>query len=116
VDAGQQPYRQLHDAILSYEGGALYGDVVRPWLALRDGERRWLDELRVRTGHPVPPATDEELSRLYALSRILQLLHLSFAPRAGDYGPSIAPVGPDEYAAFLARMGLETADHAAFHP
>jgi hypothetical protein len=116
VYASQEPYRQLYDAILSYEGGALYGNVVRPWLAMQDGERRWLDELRPRTGHPVPPVTGEELSRLYALSRILQLLHLSFAPRTGAHGPAIAPIQSDEYAAFLAGMGLQTAEHAAFHP
>lgn len=112
----QEPYRRLHDAILDYEGDAPYDDLLRSWLAAANDERRWLDALRARAGHPVPPATPEELCRLYALSRILQLLHLSFAPRTRDGGWDVVPVGAEDYARFVEALGLEAVEHAAFHP
>lgn len=112
----QLPYRRLYDEILGYEGAALFDDVVRPWLAEQDGERRWLDDVRARTGAPIPPMTPEELWRLYALSRILQLLQLSFQPRTGDRGPVIASVSREEHARFLDALGLEAVEEADFHP
>lgn len=113
---GQLPYRQLHDAILGYEGGALYGDLLRPWLAADDGERRWLEAVRTRAGHPVPPMTQEERWRMYALSRIVDLLQLSFAPRVDEPAWNVAPVGADEHAAFMGTLGLERVDGDDFHP
>lgn len=112
----QQPYRQLHDDILEYEGDAPYGDLLRPWLGANEGERRWLDALRTRTGGPVPPMGTEELCRLYALSRIIQLLQLSFAPRTLDGAWNVAPVDADDYARFIDALGLEAVEQAAFHP
>jgi hypothetical protein len=112
----QQPYRDLYDAILSYEGGALFADVVRPWLGARDDERRWLDALRVRAGAPVPPLAQEESWRLYALSRILQLLQLSFAPHREEGGWNVPTVTRDELAAFMDTLGLEAVEARPFHP
>jgi len=112
----QQPYRDLYDAMLEYEGDALHDDLLRPWLRQNDGERRWLDGIRGRTGDPVPPMQPEESWRLYALSRIVQLLQLSFAPPAADAAWTIAPVTVDEYARFMAALGLEAVDRAGFHP
>jgi hypothetical protein len=112
----QQPYRQLYDDILGYEGEALYEDLVRPWLAGRDGERRWLEGIRARRGAPVPPMATEERWRLYALSRIIQLLQLSFGPRTPEYARDVAPVGAGDYAHFMDALGLEPAESAGFHP
>lgn len=112
----QRPYRQLHDAVLEYGGEELFGDLVRPWLRAHDGERRWLAAVRGRAGSPVPPMRPEELWRLYALSRVVELLQLSFAPPTDAAAWSVAPVGPDEYAEFLAALGLEPVAHPGFHP
>lgn len=112
----QLPYRQLHDAVLEYEGGDPFGDLVRPWLRANDAERRWLAEVRDRAGTPVPPVRPEELWRLYALSRIVELLQLSFAPRAEDPAWDVAPVGVDQFAEFMAALGLEPVSHPGFHP
>jgi hypothetical protein len=112
----QQPYRELYDQILGYDGDALYDDLLRPWLGRQDGERRWLDQLRARTGTPVPPVQPEESWRLYALSRIVQLLQLSFAPRTPEPAWTVAPVGRDEYARFMDAFGLEAVERAGFHP
>lgn len=114
--ADQQPYRELHDAVLEYGGDALYTDLLRPWLRANDGERRWLDAVARRTGRPVPPMRPEELCRLYALSRVVELLQLSFAPPAADPAWSVAPVTRGEYGEFLAALGLETEERPGFHP
>lgn len=60
----QIPYRRLYDDLLSYAGDAPGDDLLRPWLAANDGERRWLDGIRARRGHPVPRMALEERWRL----------------------------------------------------
>jgi len=112
----QQPYRQLYDDMMDYDGDALHDDLLRPWIRAQDGERRWLDEIRTRRGSPVPPMTQEELCRLYALSRIIQLLQLSFGPAAADPPWKLATVGRDDFARFMAELGLEPIERAGFHP
>jgi hypothetical protein len=116
MNADQLPYRPLYDAMLSYDGGALYDDLLRPWLAANDGERRWLDALRTRTGRPVPPVSPDESCRLYALSRIIDLLQLSFAPATEDRPWDVASINRDEHASFVEGLGLEPIDRADFHP
>ncbi len=116
MHSDQQPYRQLYDDMLDYEGDALFDDLLRPWLRAHDGERRWLDQLRERRGDPIPAVRPEELWRLYALSRIVDLLQLSFAPPTADPAWNIAPVGADGFARFMAALGLEPVDRPAFHP
>jgi hypothetical protein len=116
MNTDQLPYRQLYDAVLEYDGGALYDDLLRPWLAANDGERRWLDSVRTRTGRPVPPVTQEESCRLYALSRIIDLLQLSFAPAREDRPWDVVSISRDEYARFVDGLGLEPIDRADFHP
>jgi hypothetical protein len=112
----QETYRQLHDQMLEYDGDALFGDVLQPWLRANDGERRWLDELRARRGDPVPAMRQEESWRLYALSRIVELLQLSFAPRTLEEGWNVAPVTRDEFTRFMDALGMEPVERAGFHP
>jgi len=112
----QQPYRDLYDHMLSYEGEALADDLLRPWLAAHDGERRWLDQLRARRGNPVPAMRPEELWRLYALSRIVQLLQLSSAPAAPDAAWDLAPVSRGELEGFMVALGMEPIERPGFHP
>lgn len=112
----QQPYRQLYDDILEYDGDALWDDLLRPWLAANEGERRWLASIRGRRGDPVPPMAPEELWRLYALSRIVEMLQLSFAPRRTEGARDVATVTADEQARFMGALEMEASDRAAFHP
>ncbi|HYW13200.1 MAG TPA: hypothetical protein VE871_14665 [Longimicrobium sp.] len=112
----QLPYRQLYDGWMAYEGGAGYDDLLRPWLAANEGERRWLDAVRARPGRPIPPMTPEERCRLYALSRIVDLLQLSFAPAGEQRTWDVAPVTRDEYARFMDALGLQVVDRVDFHP
>jgi hypothetical protein len=116
MHSDHQPYRQLYDEMVEYEGGALFDDVLAPWLRAQDGERRWLSELRGRRGHPIPRVEPEESWRLYALSRIVQLLQLSFTRRTLEEGWTIAPVSRDEFTRFMDGLGLEAVERAGFHP
>jgi hypothetical protein len=116
MHSDQQPYRELHDEMLEYHGDALFSDVLQPWLRANEGERRWLDELRARRGDPVPAVGQEESWRLYALSRIVELLQLSFAPSTLEQGWNAAPVTRDELARFMDALGIEAVGRAAFHP
>ena len=116
MHSDQQPYRQLHDDMLWYEGKALYDDLLRPWLRSQDKQRCWLAQVRKREGDPVPPMQQEDLWRLYALARILDLLQLSFAPCAEHAAWRISAISRDEYARFLDALGLEPLEHAEFHP
>lgn len=116
MHSDQLPYRQLHDEMLEYDGDALFDEVLAPWLRAQDGERRWLDAMRTRRGDPVPTVRQEESGRLYALSRIVQLLELSFTPRTLAEGWTVAPVSRDEFARFMDALGLEPVERAGFHP
>src|SRR5688500_1665328 len=116
MHSDQLPYRQLHDEMLEYEGDALYDDVLAPWLRRQDGERRWLDEMRGRRGDPVPPISPEESWRLYALSRIVDLLQLSFAPSTPEPSANTAAIGRDDFAGFMDALGLAPVERAGFHP
>jgi hypothetical protein len=116
MHADQQPYRELYRQILDYGGDALFDDVLHPWLRGVDAERRWLDELRARRGDPIPRVAVEERWRLYALSRIIDLLQLSFAPRAGDAEWNVAAITRAQHTRFMDALGLEPVERADFHP
>jgi hypothetical protein len=116
MHSDRQPYRQLYDEILGYKGDGLFGEVLAPWLRAQAGERRWLDDLRGRRGDPIPHVEPEESWRLYALSRIVQVLQLSFAPRTLEEGWNVAPVSRGEFARFMDGLGLQEVERAGFHP
>jgi hypothetical protein len=117
MHADQQPYRTLYDDMLDYDGSDLYRDVVQPWLREQDGERRWLDAFAARRGSPVPAASIEDRWHLYAFSRIVELLQLSFSPtpyHPGTWGTK--SIGAEDYAELMSFFGLQRIDVAAFHP
>lgn len=95
----QQPYRDLYDGFYDYEGADFYDDLVRPWLRQQDGERRWLEELGKRRGNPIPEATIEDLWRLYAFSRIVDLV-----------------LTHERFAEFMDSFRLQRIERAEFHP
>ena len=117
VHTAQQPYRELHDSILEYEGEDLFTDVVRPWLSSATAEKRWLDDLRGRA-RPHHPMSQEENWRLYALSRIVELLSIGLTPaRVGlEQRWHVAELHADEFAAAMENLGLERVEQAAFSP
>ena len=98
MHADQWPYRALCED--------LRADALRPWLAEHPGERAWVLAFAARPGHPVPPATTEDLWRLYAISRVCELLVLR------DAEPSAADAARD----FLAGLGLTPLPDLPFTP
>lgn len=59
---------------MEYAGPMLAVDIVLPWCEREVKERAWLAAFGGRTGDPIPAATNEDLCRLYALSRVRDLL------------------------------------------
>src|SRR5215217_5742121 len=114
----QEPYRLLYDLILDYEGSELYGDVVRPWLQSNGGERLWLEDFAKRRGEPVPAASVEDLWRLYALSRIVELLQLGLAPtdRKDVNGWNTQTIRHGEYVELMESLGMQRVGRSSFHP
>lgn len=66
----QGPYRALCEALT----GPLAVDALRAWHSEHPGERAWVLAFGARRGDPVPAASTEELWRLYAISRVCELL------------------------------------------
>lgn len=114
----QAPYRLLYDLILDYEGTELYAGVVRPWLQSNGGERVWLADFAQRRGDPVPAASVEDLWRLYALSRIVELVRLGLAPSGREVagGWRTATILHGEYVDFMDSLGLQRIVRPSFHP
>jgi len=111
----QRPVRELYESLLNYEGGRVADEVLGPWLARNGAERMWLRELRARSGKPWPLLSDEDRCRLYALSRVNDVLLLRFQPprREGWHGPDLRP---EEYVSFMEALGFVRVEHASFHP
>jgi hypothetical protein len=80
-------------------------------------EQRWLREFAARPGSPVPPASEDELQRLYALSRVNQTLLLRFQPgnvEGVDYrGPDLTT---EEYVTLMTALGFDVVYEAVFSP
>lgn len=109
-------FRALYYAIVRFDGTRLFDDVISPWLRTIGRERRWLARLAHRTGNPIPPATRDELKRLYALSRICQLLTYHLQPTRVDDLWTHRAVTEEEVRETLEGIGLEPMPDATFSP
>ena len=113
------PYVELFHALHQYTGDLVNLDVLQPWLDQHGQERRWLTEFSKRSGSPIPAADQEELWRLYGLSRIAETLVLRFQPTGIDGGDWAGPdVTADEVVTFFEALGLHAAkvnNYSAFH-
>lgn len=118
MHADQTPYVELYHDIMSYDGTCLYDDLVTPWLRAKDAERAWIEQFSHREGSPIPAASREDNWRLYALSRISDLLVLSFAPRRANNTDTwgVATVSADQYCEFMECLGFSRICHPTFHP
>ncbi|MCY1074442.1 hypothetical protein [Archangium lansingense] len=111
----QRPFRALYESLLAYEGRRVSDEVLGPWLARNGAERTWLRELGARPGEPWPTMSDEDLCRLYAVSRVNDVLLLRFQPlrREGWHGLDLRL---EEYISFLEALGFVRVEHGGFHP
>ncbi len=114
----QFPYRQLYDDLMDFSGAAVYQDVLAPWIEAHPKERDWLRAFGKRTGDPFPPATIEDLWRLYAVSRVNELLLYRYQPSSADGTPSYESpeLSISDYERFAADLSLEPVPASQFSP
>lgn len=77
VYESQATYRALYDALRTPSDGDVVATVIQPWIDANRDERRWLAEVARTESSPQgawPALGAEDLARLYALSRVLELL------------------------------------------
>ncbi|MYM92940.1 hypothetical protein [Duganella vulcania] len=110
----QKNFRQLHDALLSYAGRSAYADVLLPWLHESQDEQMWLRSFGQREGEPIPAATVEELWSLYALSRVCEVLILTFQDGSCDSSWKGPAISISEFTAFIEALGLTVLTPAAY--
>jgi hypothetical protein len=114
MHADQEPYRELHDIMVSprFEPSR----TLPSWLERNEREVTWLDGLRLRST-PTSAVGAEDLWRLYALSRVLQLLTLAFQEGEADgaawRGPAIEL---EDWVGFAEGLGLSVVFPAEFSP
>jgi len=94
-------------------GGPEPSVLLAAWLADHEPERAWLRAFATATGDPFPPASLEDLWRLYALHRVLDrlLLHLRPSPDAPQGTLSEAA-----YLRFVEALGIRATNPTTFHP
>ena len=113
----QRAWVELDRALHAYRGPDAYADVLEPWPAANADEGRWLADFAGRTATRRGAATDEDLCRLYAASRVAQVLLLRFQAGRVDRtdwpGPAVTVEG---YRVFLEAVGFHVPEVAAFHP
>jgi len=110
-------FRDLFGAILEHRRKPLYWQLLAPWSEANTEEKRWLAEFSKRRGSPIPDATDEELWRLYALSRVNEILLLRFQHGRADGTDYPGPeISLNEYVLFMESLGLRAVDQNCFAP
>ncbi|WP_426388901.1 hypothetical protein [Variovorax sp. R-27] len=111
MDASQLSHVGLFRAILSIDPQAdLFHELLSPWIA---GEREWLTAFEQQTS-PEPIEIDDSW-RLYALSRINQILLMAFQRGTHDIWEGPALTMP-EYLAFMTGLGFRVVDEPAYSP
>lgn len=111
------PYRALYEALLGREVEDAYRGVLLPWLENNTEETVWLRGFAARRGQPIPPASADDLWRLYALQRVGELLLLGFQQQVLGLGNWSGPkVSLAVYESFFARLGISSVCPGTFHP
>ncbi len=115
--ASQAPWVELYFTLLEYDGADAYTDLLEPWPDRHADECRWFAEFARRGEGRAGEATDEELCRLYAASRVTETLLLRFQTGRADGtdypGP---PLSADGFRLFHEAVGFRVPEAAAFHP
>lgn len=101
--ATQSPYIELYDALLACETREAVAAVLRGWLVDHADERIWIERWSAAVA-TVPACDDEDLCRLYGLSRVNDLLLLGLQPPH------------DDYLGFMTGLGMRVVTREAFHP
>lgn len=103
--------RELQEALCDYRGNSSFTELILPWLSANPEEAVWLREFREREGTPIPPATREDLWRLYAFGRVFEVLALGFQDPTVNWAVSI-----EEFSQFAKALGIEPILPTPFSP
>ncbi len=109
----QWPYSKLHDDLLVSDSAA---EILESWLQANGDQVVWLRNFRENVG-PETECPIEDLWRLYAFSRVLQVIMLRFQSGSADEsdwpGPSVTL---DSWCDFATRLGLTVTYPQRFSP
>ena len=113
VHSDQYPYRELHDAMVGCNG-RFPSDKLSGWHRSYPDEARWLETFAGAVG-PEVPVSEEDGWRLYALSRVLEVMNLTFQHGDGDgwSGPGLALA---DVSAFATDLSLSVAVPRGYTP
>lgn len=113
----QTAWRALFDALRDYRGASTFDDVLQPWLQQNVAESAWLAALASGTDGGIAPASEQTLWRLYALSRVAQVMVLPFQQSRADGSDWPGPaLSADDVERFFAGLGLSVLRPARFTP
>jgi hypothetical protein len=117
MHASQADYRELFELIHATKRRPVYDHVLAPWVESHGIEVDWLRSFASRRGIPIPPAEPEDLWRLYALSRVNEVLLLRFQRGRADGTDWAGPdISRDEYVSFAESLGLTVSEAPWFSP
>lgn len=114
----QAIYRRLWEDLLAYKGSDPFGDLLVPWTDEAHTEQTWLTSLASTREHPWPQLTADDLCRLYAFSRVNQILLMAFQTGLLDAAlPELkSSLTLEEYMTFMQSFGLSLEHRYGFHP
>ena len=108
-------FRELYDDILGYRRHSLFYDALAPWIEKAPAAIAELERFRKSSPHDRNDQTAQAaMWNLYALSRVNDLLLMSFQTREAEN--RIASVSLDEYEAFFTRIGFTVVGSGQFAP
>lgn len=117
MHSSQGDYRELFDLVNGKHTRPVYWYVIAPWMESHADEVEWLRSFAARRGDPIPPADDEDLWRLYALSRVVETLLLSFQQGRADGSDWPGPqISLEDYHRFAESLDLTATDSPTFSP
>ncbi|NNE88415.1 MAG: hypothetical protein HKN27_10100 [Silicimonas sp.] len=107
----QSTYRTLCEAVWAYDGPSLFDDLLAPWLDTAQAEIAWLCDLTPVLASLPSKLPREDLWRLYALTRLLDVIRLGMAPLATPH-----TIEPEEYTRFAEALSLTAVEPSSYHP
>ena len=117
MNFSQLEYRELFYAIHAKDDRPAYEHVLLPWVESHDSQRHWLHSFSLCGASSVPAVDVEDLWQLYAVSRVNELLLLSFQEgRSYASGWFEPKVSLEEYVSFSELFGFRIEDVPLFSP
>jgi hypothetical protein len=113
----QLPMIELYRSLWDYDGADAYFEVIKPWVNENADECRWFNTMALHNVNQIIKATNEDLCRLYAVSRVTTILLLNKQLRwaAKDTYP-VPSIGNEDYLRFHRALGIHVPEPSPYHP